>query len=328
MKCRRMLAAAVLALLGLVVACQVESAVPAAAPRPAAAAPSAAPAPTVIEGMPAGVLRPANPCKPGEVPESVKRSGQTFALNIAPRDHAPEHPPEGWCGEVAVQEALLFHGAYVPQKLINAAGRPKHPDLYSDEIPTALRNLGAAFQVCGQESRDFTPFLAWMTACLEQGTPVLIGVKINPTKHPEWGLDHFMLAVGRTPDSLVYNTTWGKQETRTTTLLFSSEEGFSFKNRSNAYYGIAIAGMGRAEEGGATVRAFVAGEDAKRMGVIVKCENLQPKARYVVYKVSSLDQKKAKPLAVFVAAETAYAFRDTIPTGEPSIYRCRRVAGP
>jgi hypothetical protein len=304
-----------------------------ASPRRAAGAPaacadgsSAAPVPDpVIEDMPRGVKDPARPCPPASLPPSITSSPEKVLLAIAPRGHAPEHPPEGWCGEAAVQMALLYHGAYVPQKQINAAGRPQHPDLYSHEIPAALQNLGVEFRMPRAESRNFPAFLAWMKRQIGQMVPVLIGVKIYPTQHPEWGLDHFMLAVGATKDSLIYNTTWDKQEARSESLLFSTEPGFSFRNSQNAYYGIAIAGIGRRTDAHATVRLFVTGEQDGLVGVIVKCEDLQPRARYVAYKVSRLDQKTAKPLAVFVATESAYGFYDAIPAGEAAIYRCRKA---
>ena len=55
-------------------------------------------------------------CKPNDVPPSVVQGEKTICLNIAPREDAPEHPSEGWCAEVAIQEALLSLGDIFPKK--------------------------------------------------------------------------------------------------------------------------------------------------------------------------------------------------------------------
>src|SRR5215210_6311635 len=59
-------------------------------------------------------------------------------LPIPARAQAPESPPSGWCGETAIQEGLLHLGVWAPQALINQAGHPSHPDLYSPDMPVAL----------------------------------------------------------------------------------------------------------------------------------------------------------------------------------------------
>lgn len=130
------------------------------------------------------------------------------ALPIPPRHHAPEAPPEGWCGETAIQEALLYLGIWAPQELIHRSGRSVHPDLYSNEIPTALAALGVEQTVyAGGE-----PYGRFVRRALDEGAPVIAGVKILPTQHPEWGLDHFVLAVGYGDRGILVDTTWGYRE--------------------------------------------------------------------------------------------------------------------
>ena len=63
----------------------------------------------------------------------------SVVLPITPREHAREAPPEGWCGETAIQEGLLHLGVWAPQRLINRVGKPAHPDLYSTEADRASR---------------------------------------------------------------------------------------------------------------------------------------------------------------------------------------------
>ena len=116
------------------------------------------------------------------------------ALPIAARRHAPEAPPQGWCGETAIQEALLYFGVWAPQARINASAKPAHPDLYSNDVPVALAALGARFEAyrAGAE-----PYVRFVRRAIDEGDPVIAGVKILPTEHPSWGLDHFVLVVGQ-----------------------------------------------------------------------------------------------------------------------------------
>ncbi|MBX3187817.1 MAG: hypothetical protein KF819_12410 [Labilithrix sp.] len=158
-----------------------------------------------------------------------------LVLAIPARAQAREAPKAGWCGETAIQEGLLHLGAWAPQRLINAAGRPSHPDLYSPDIPVALTELGVRHTFYASR-RGFDAFARWVRAALEEGDPVLAGVKILPTAHPEWGLDHFVLVVGHGDKGLLVNTTWGTREwvsdTRTPGLSLA-----------NAFYGIRLSGL-------------------------------------------------------------------------------------
>jgi hypothetical protein len=281
-----------------------------------------------LAAAPAGPTAPAQVCRPEDTPPTVTRDAKGVALNVPARDQAPEHPPEGWCGETAIQEAMLFHGAWFPQKHINAAGRPVHPDLYANEIPAALANLGAAFEVCRQESRDLPAFLRWLSRQIGQGCPVLVGVKINPTQHENWGLDHFVTAVACTEDAFVFNTTGGTRSTRTVQQLSSTEKGYGLKSRLNACYGISLRGQAGLGADFSPVRLFVLKEDAGRMTVVVKCEGLKAGGAYAVQRLSSCGQTDTGPRWVFTAPAETYAFYDTVAKDAPAIYRCRRTAPP
>jgi hypothetical protein len=155
-------------------------------------------------------------------------------LPIAARAQAPESPPSGWCGETAIQEGLLHVGIWAPQKAINRAGRPAHPDLYSSEIPAALTALGVRFTMYAG-GRAYAPFSTWTKSAIDSGDPVLAGVKILPTAHPDWGLDHFVLAVGYGERGLLVNTTWGQRAW----VADEKTNGLSFHN---AMYGIRLLG--------------------------------------------------------------------------------------
>jgi hypothetical protein len=133
-------------------------------------------------------------------------------LPIPDRPQGPGAPPSGWCGETAIQEALLHLGIWAPQKIIHDVAKPEHPDLYSNDIPVALSALGIAYTVYAPKKAGFEAYSAWVRGAIDDGVPAIAGVKILPSEHPEWGLDHFVLAVGYGDRGLLVNTTWNRRE--------------------------------------------------------------------------------------------------------------------
>lgn len=216
-------------------------------------------------------LGPAADAAPGLLPiadgSPAPPDGEaSTALPIPPRAHAPEAPPAGWCGETAIQEGLLSLGVWAPQRLINKAGRPQHPDLYSSDIPVALRELGVRYSVYGG-GKGFEAFARWVGKAVDEGDPVLAGVKILPSEHPEWGLDHFVLVVGHGERGLFVNTTWGSR----VWVGDTTTPGLSFRN---AFYGIRLLGLVQ-PAASHPARLTVLEEDASAVRVRITCADLR-----------------------------------------------------
>jgi len=208
----------------------------------------------------------------------------TVELSIPPRKQAAESPPSGWCGETAIQEALLYFGVWASQRHINRAGKPKHPDLYSSDIPVALHNLGVEYEFYSRRPRGLTKYLAWIQAALKRGEPVLAGVKLLPTQHPEWGLDHFVLVVGYGPRGLLVNTTWGHRAWANDT----TDSGISFKNVT---YGIRLRGVVPPGNGiGARLSIVDERENAVKLRVI--CGGLTTGTTYRIEQWSSASDQQ------------------------------------
>lgn len=209
----------------------------------AASRTSASAAASALGSSAASQTAPPASTPPGALPSPDLAAGAKLALPIPPREHAPEAPAAGWCGETAIQEGLLHLGVWAPQRIINKAGRPAHPDLYSPDIPVALSELGVKYSFYSG-SRGDGMFEQWIRRGLDEGDPVLAGVKILPTAHPEWGLDHFVLVVGYGDKGLLVNTTWGHR----LWVADTTTPGLSFKNGFYAIRlgGVAVAGAGRA----------------------------------------------------------------------------------
>ncbi len=185
-------------------------------------------------------------------------------LPLASRAQADESPREGWCGETAAQEGLLHLGAYVSQAAIHRAGNPSHADLYSHELPVALSALGVRFTRF--PGGGYGAFVAWVREALGRSAPVLAGVKLLPTQHPEWGLDHFVLVVGEGEPGLLVDTTWGTRE-------WSNDKktrGISFVN---AGYGLRFIGLElpRGVVAARPARLVVRREDATTVSLRATC---------------------------------------------------------
>jgi hypothetical protein len=237
--------------------------------------------------------RPVRASSPAPAP--LLEAEARLVLPIVAREHAPEAPPAGWCGETAIQEGLLHLGVWAPQRLINRVGRPVHPDLYSTDIPVALSELGVRFTFYAG-ARGFDAFARWIRAALDEGDPVIAGVKILPTLHPEWGLDHFVLVVGHGDKGLLVNTTWGHRLWVGDTVT----PGLSFRN---AFYAIRLGGVGGPRAARAA-RLTVIDEGAARVKVRVTCGGLVPGAAY------RLEHRGGRP------GEALVAWQDVTAVGE------------
>jgi hypothetical protein len=222
---------------------------------------------------PASVVAPSeSPPVPTVASTAIDLAAEaTFVLPIPARDQAKQAPPSGWCGETAIQEGLLHLGVWAPQAFINGAGKPKHPDLYSQEMPIALAELGVKYTFYAPKKSGFEAFAAWTREALEEGDPVIGGVKILPTEHPEWGLDHFVLVVGHGKKGLLVNTTWGSRE-----WVADGTNGLSFRN---AFYGIRLRGV-QLPKNAIAARLAVIDEDMTSVKLRISCRGLQQGASY------------------------------------------------
>lgn len=234
-------------------------------------------------------------------------------LPIAAREHAHEAPPEGWCGETAIQEGLLHLGVWAPQRVINKSGKPVHPDLYSTDIPVALADLGVRY-TSYPGGRGFAAFSAWIRAAVDAGDPVLAGVKILPTKHPEWGLDHFVLVVGYDADRLLVNTTWGHRAWVSDTTT----PGLSF---ANAGYALRLSGV-TIGAGARAATLVVLDEDDTTVKVRITCTGVVKGQNYVMER--RVNRADAKP--TWTEDVTAIGERIerelVVEAGRPSRFQC------
>ena len=168
---------------------------------------------------------------------------QSALLDISPR----EYERDDYCAEVCIQEALMYYGMNLSQDDINkAGGKDNSSGLENrEQITQALNNLGANFETWyftqGQDM-NYSEYLDFLKSKLSQGFPVLAGVKINPTKHPEWINDHYILLAGFTDDSFIYNS---PSERETMTFAdFENSGHYMLTNNYRIFFGVAFKGIG------------------------------------------------------------------------------------
>ncbi len=164
-------------------------------------------------------------------------------LPIADRRWEPGAPEEGWCGETSIQLAAGWYGAYVSQKKVNELGHPKTPDLWEHDVPVALAAMHLNFERGPQKRADA---LKWVVAQLRLSRPVVLGVKLIPTEHPEWKVDHLVLAVGFSPEGLVIDT---NAEEGQITVSWAGlqraegDQGYSLVSQSGEVFAFSISGF-------------------------------------------------------------------------------------
>jgi hypothetical protein len=238
-------------------------------------------------------------------------------------------PEGGWCGEAVIQQALLYYGAYASQRTINRTGNPAHPDLYSNEVPAALENMG--LETVAWNGELYIPsFINWVTGWISKGYPVMVGAKIYPTQHPEWSLDHFMLAIGFTKDSLIYNTTWNRVEEKKFGELAVVGTGLSFWSGVPVRnFGYAITGMRgkKTDKDHKPVRVIITARRIDQVDLTIRIEKLQKGKKYRLIKyadlISALKMSNQKTKSeVFIAEEGSKFFKETIQIDEIRVYRC------
>jgi hypothetical protein len=250
------------------------------------------------------------------LPEPAAPPRDARVLSIAARAQAPESPPSGWCGETAIQEGLLYLGVWATQKKINALGRPAHPDLYSNEIPAALSALGVKYTMYSGAT-GYAPFARWVRAAVDEGVPVLAGVKILPTQHPEWGLDHFVLAVGYSPSnvSLLVNTTWGRSEW----VADTEAPGLSLKN---AVYGIRLERLALPSNVHHARATFVSERETGAAHLSISCPGLSS-VRATIERCAALKAKSSECSSVGDVDDTPSTQDVTLADESLVYFRCR-----
>jgi ABC-type bacteriocin/lantibiotic exporter with double-glycine peptidase domain len=166
-------------------------------------------------------------------------------LNIPDREWDSTRPNKsvGWCAEACIQMAMEYYGYSISQKEINRVGKPKHSDLYMDDIDVALDQLSVKSISWKSSNENIQDFIEWIKSMVNLKYPVICGIKIYPDEHPRWFLDHFVLIVGYDDKGFLVNTNMYGQKRISYRKITATKKGFSFKNKYQKYFARAITGV-------------------------------------------------------------------------------------
>ncbi len=263
-------------------------------------------------------------------------------IPIPDRRSDKDAPKEGWCGETSVQMAALYFGAYIPQSVINKAGKPAHPDLWEYDIPTALdafslsyepwkpvapghapvqSQIAASGRVNPAPSKDIPLLLAWIRRQVFQDHPVVIGTKIYPTHHLDWDVDHIMLAVGFTKQGITINTNSRAGQLEVSNENLMSHHGYSFVNQTNVYYAFAVTGFKNPPHA-VPVSLVVTKEMVGALSIEVQIRSLTPGKKYELRRD---DLRGNVTTEGFVASSSTKRIPATVRVKEAAKFTCTAV---
>ncbi len=179
--------------------------------------------------------------KPNETTTQVHQKNDYIIPNLLPPTYSLSIQ-EGSCGENVLWTICKRLGKEKTQYEINYAGGNPGRGLRSNELFFAMDSLGIPYKEYSRrfnstdenyENKNYQAFVYdHLVSTVLSGNPVLIGVKVYPTEHPEWPFDHFILLVGYNENSkeFIYNDFNRRVRITTSNLLSVSQQGYSFIN--------------------------------------------------------------------------------------------------
>lgn len=175
---------------------------------------------------------------------------------IIPKLYPPKYSltiEEGSCGECCIWSLANSKVLNkVSQIEINEHGGAPGRGLRSPELIPALEKLGISFKELSKKfdaldskaaAKQYRKFLYEdVLGAIKKGHPVIIGVKVYPTRFPQWAYDHFVLVVGHNQQTrqLIYNDFTNRRRIDAETLVNQRGNGYSFINDYNIVFALEI----------------------------------------------------------------------------------------
>ena len=246
-------------------------------------------------------------------------------LDVPAMKQQPGSPKEGWCGEASIQMIGLYHGLYAPQATINRLGRPKTPDLRTAaDLATALGALGLRFTPYPTDAPNLPAFVRAVEGELDRGVPVLVGMKIYPSAHPDWPLDHVCVARGYSSGSMAINDTWAfAPDHASWERLGGTRKGISFVNAQRRFVAFAVEpAPGEGQPVRLTPDDTAAFYRADKVPLTAHLAGLETAKTYEIVRFS-LPNGKATVVATIHPTATKTETSVAAPRGEISLFRVR-----
>ncbi|TYB31260.1 MAG: hypothetical protein FXF47_05025 [Candidatus Mcinerneyibacterium aminivorans] len=186
--------------------------------------------------------------KKNNIYEDAKKDGDFKISNLLPPKYVLSIR-EGSCGETCLWSITNKLNLNKTQLEINMAGTDKNRGLHADEIAKAVEKFDVSYNTLSrsvdsnskkQLKKNYYKFLyEGVINAVKRGNPVIIGVKVLPTRFEQWALDHFVLVVGYNSktDELIYNDFENQKRIKAQKLL-NEDPGYSFINKYNWVFAI------------------------------------------------------------------------------------------
>ena len=150
---------------------------------------------------------------------------------------------EGSCGEACLSTIFDMQGKPMSQEKINKAGGNPGRGLYGDEIIKVLKEKEITYKDISINTRNISVYLyKRIIPSIKANNPVLLGVTVYPTEHPEWLLDHFILLVGydSSTNEIIYNS-FDRQDRILVEKILNKKKGYSIVTKHREIYAIQFA---------------------------------------------------------------------------------------
>ena len=139
-----------------------------------------------------------------------------------------------WCGQTSLQMVLSYYGLDISQFEINEANSLSgNPTIYFEDMVSVIeKSTNNKFQAHAVRFWSPNNYRAWIENQININKPVIATFKMNPTKTPQWLIDHFSVISGYDENGIYILTTWSGKQARVyrtwEQLLSKKMNGLSF----------------------------------------------------------------------------------------------------
>lgn len=170
--------------------------------------------------------------------EAINKAKYKKILDVPIYTQSSKRVAEGWCGHTSLQMIFEYYGDSYTQKKINKANsNSDNPTIFlEDLVPVIEKITEKKYKAHLVRFFSANSYRDWIKNQIDLEKPVIATFKMNPTKNPEWAIDHFSIISGYDERGIYILTTWDSKEEgyhskeyRTWEQLLSKEmNGLSF----------------------------------------------------------------------------------------------------
>tara|TARA_Y100000590_G_C15662530_1_gene993240 strand:+ start:790 stop:1482 length:693 start_codon:yes stop_codon:yes gene_type:complete len=165
--------------------------------------------------------------------DAIDKAEYKKILDVPVYTQSTNAPPDGWCGQTSIQMILDYYGhSYTQEEINRARVNTDNPTIFfEDMVPTIEKLTNNKFKVHAARFWSEDNYKNWIKSQIDKNKPVMAVFKMNPTKHPNWLIDHFSIISGYDNNGIYILTTWkdnAKQYRTWEQLLAKANNDLSF----------------------------------------------------------------------------------------------------